>query len=150
MIYTAFSVLSTIHVVQMVGVKNGYNQVRILCIPSILQFFLFRLFETFNMSRSLSIDFSKFFLLLSALISVFRLDGWAARFDLFWDLLVCSEFLVNLLLGFVSLSDEHLPASNVIHCLILMCKEVSLDKRTIFHRHFLPLAFDGSFALQIG
>jgi len=97
----------------------------------------------------LRVDLSEFFLLLPTLVLVLLLNFRAARLDLLRDLLVCFELLVDFLLGFIPLGDEHLPSADVVHGLILVSKEVSLDKGAIFHRHFLPLALDRSFALDV-
>jgi len=53
--------------------------------------------------------------------------------DLLCNLLVNSKFTVSFSLSFASLSHQHFPASDVVHCLIFVSKKVSLDKRTVAH-----------------
>ena len=140
----------SIHIVQVVRIKDGNHKVCILGISSILQLFCLGLLKTFDMLLSFRIDFCQFFLLLFAFIAVFFLYIGTPCLDLFRDLLIRAEFLVNLLLSLISLCNEHFPPSHIVHGLILMCKQVPFDKRTVLHCHLFPLTFYCAFTLQIG
>ena len=134
----------------MIGVKDGHHQIRVLGVSSVLQLLSLGLFETFNVLLGLRVNLSQFFLRLLALVPVFLFYICASPLHLLRYLLVGAEFLVDFLLCFVSLSDEHFPATHVIHSLVFVSEQVSLYKWAVFHGHLLALALDCTFALQVG
>ena len=143
------SCILSVHVVQVVWVKDGNHKVSILCISTILKLFSLGLLQAFDMFLSLRVDLSQFFLLLFALIAVFFLYIAASILDLLWNLFICAEFLVNFLLGLVSLRNEHFPSSYIVHSLIFMSEEVSFHERTILHCDLLSLTLDCTFSLNV-
>ena len=149
MLYAFSAHVVSIHVIQVIGVKNRHNKVSIFHKSSVLKLLCLWIFESVDVFLSFCIHLCKFLLLLFAFVSVLLGYICASFLDLFRNLFVSTEFPIYFFLCLIALSNKHFPASHIIHCLIFMCKEISLNKWAVFHCNFFPLAFDGSLSLQV-
>ena len=149
MLYAFSAHVVSIHVIQVIGVKNRHNKVSIFHKSSVLKLFCFWIFEAVDVFLSFCIHLRKLLLLLFAFVCVLLWYICASFLDLFWNLFVSPEFSIYFFLRLIALGDKHFPASHIIHRLIFMCEEISLNKWAIFHCNFFSLALNGTLSLQV-
>ena len=91
--------------------------------------------------------FSRVLFLCPSVVGVHLL---AFAFYLFGDHLVEFELAFGLPLCLTPLSHKHLPATHIVHSLILMSEKVSLDQRTVTHIDAASSGLQWAFATDVG
>jgi len=69
--------------------------------------------------------------------------------DLLRDLLVYAKLAVGFTLVLASLCHHHFPASNIVHCFVLVCKKITFYKRAVTHINALAYLLGLSFASDV-
>ena len=114
-------------------VKNRHNKVGLLMVLSVSLLFFLAFHQELNVLVSKLLVLGNPSCCLTTKSLAFLSPLFKMLFAFIGKLIVLFHALSNFFLSFSVLSEEHLPASDIVHCLVLVSHEVTFHHRTVFH-----------------
>ena len=120
-------------------VKNRHNKVGLLMVLSVSLLFFLAFHQELNVFVSELLVLGNPSCCLTAKSLAFLSPLFKMLFAFIGKLIVLFHALSNFFLSLGILSEEHLPTSDIVHCLVLVSHEVALHHRTVLHGELQPI-----------